>query len=160
MQPNDLGNEELKYLNSLFRTAAKGDCTVLIVADNLAELHTWSSTLKASFPQYTILEATTVERGLSLWRDQKVDCVILDLDMPNESGFELLFALNPDPKRSTAAVVTLTRVPYTHLHDILLRNCTQAVLVKNRTSTEDWAKAIHSAMAAASAANRHLPISA
>src|SRR5262245_39577572 len=73
----------------------------------------------------------------------------LDLDMPDQSGFELLFALSPDPKRSTAAVVTLTRVPYTHLHDILLRNGTQAVLVKNRILTEDWAKAIHNAMAAA-----------
>ena len=157
MQPHDLRNEELKYLRSLFRASANGDCIVLIVTDKLAELQNWSSTLKERFPHYTILEATTVERGLGLWRDQKVDCVIVDLDMPDESGFKLLFTLNPDPKRPTIAVVTLTRVPHRHLHDLLLRHGTQAVLVKNRTSSEDWTRAIHSAMAAAAATNRDLP---
>ena len=49
MQPQDLRNEELKYLRSLFQTTAKRDCTVLIVAEKLTELQTWSSTLKESF---------------------------------------------------------------------------------------------------------------
>jgi CheY-like chemotaxis protein len=53
----------------------------------------------------------TVKSALEVCRDQKMDCVVLDLDMDDASGFEVLLALVQDRKDRQIAVVVLTR-PY------------------------------------------------
>jgi DNA-binding NarL/FixJ family response regulator len=124
---------------------------VLFVEDNLAERQAWSNALKGCAPHYTILEASTAELGLALCQNQKVDCVILDPDMPLEVGFKLLLDLIPDPTRPTIAVVVLTRLPYAYLHDVLLRVGAHAILVKQYASPDELAQVVHDAIATVAA---------
>ena len=86
--------------------------TVLFIDDNPADLDFWSQGLRECSPAYSTLTATDIKSGLHLYQSQKVDCVILDLDLSGESGFEALFTLIPNRHRPSVPVVVLTKLPY------------------------------------------------
>jgi|RhiMetdeSRZDD1v2_1073273.scaffolds.fasta_scaffold1635380_1 CheY-like chemotaxis protein len=73
--------------------------TVLIIDDNEQDLKYWSETVRNFASNYAVLKAQDCKSGLAICRDRTVDCVLLDLDMP-ESGFQALLDLVPDRKRS------------------------------------------------------------
>src|SRR3954466_6810405 len=66
----------------------------------------------ASCPSdYLILETTDGESGLYDYRwSQQIDCVVLELDLPDRSGFEVLVDLVPLVRRPNVAVIVLTRL--------------------------------------------------
>jgi CheY-like chemotaxis protein len=66
--------------------------TVLIIDDNEEDLKYWSDSLRRSSSNYTVLESSSAAAGLELCRSRAVDCVVLDLDMP-ESGFHVLLEM-------------------------------------------------------------------
>lgn len=76
----------------------------------------------------------------------KVDCVVLDLDMDDSSGFEVLLHLIPDRKRPEIAVVVLTRLKNPILQETVLHHGAQACLVKQCTSAGDLDGAIQKAI--------------
>jgi len=62
---------------------------------------------------YLTLKATDGESGLDRYRrSQRIDGVVLELDLPGQSGFEALVNLPPIAKRPNVAVIVLTR--FTH----------------------------------------------
>jgi CheY-like chemotaxis protein len=70
--------------------------TVLFIDDNDEDLKYWCELLKRfSSHHYTVLDAPSAESGLELCRSNRIDCVVLELDMP-ESGFCVLFDLIRD----------------------------------------------------------------
>ena len=93
-----------------------------------------------------VLKAQTVRAALDLCQYQKVDCVVLDLDMDDSSGFEVLLRLIPDHKRPKVAVVVLTRLRNPNLHETALYQGAQACLVKQLTSARDLDEAIQKAV--------------
>ena len=105
-----------------------------MIDDNPEELESWSKLLEETSSQYSILKAQTVRAGLDLCQYQKVHCVVLDLDMDDSSGFEVLFNLIPDRKRPGMAVVVLTRLKQPSLHETVLYHGAQACLVKQNTA--------------------------
>ena len=124
--------------------------TVLMIDDNAEDLEAWSKLLAECSSRYVILTAQTVRTGLAFCRDQKVDCVVLDLDMDDSSGFEVLLSLIPDPKRPPIAVVVLTRLTNPTMHETVLHHGAQACLVKRRTSAIDLREAIEKAIVSVS----------
>jgi CheY-like chemotaxis protein len=120
--------------------------TVLMIDDNAEDLESWSKLLAQSPSQYSLLKAQTVKAGLDLCLYQKVDCVVLDLDMDDSSGFEVLLHLIPDRKRPEIAVVVLTRLTHPTLHETVLHHGAQACLVKRFTSARDLDDAIQKAI--------------
>jgi CheY-like chemotaxis protein len=120
--------------------------TVLMIDDNAEDLESWSKLLSESSSQYLILKAQTVRTGLDLYKSQKVDCVVLDLDMDDSSGFEVLLHLIPDRKLPGIAVVVLTRLRNPTLHQTVLHHGAQVCLVKQCTSARDLDDAIQKAI--------------
>jgi two-component system, OmpR family, phosphate regulon response regulator PhoB len=58
---------------------------------------------------YDLVEASNGEDALAVARDQKVDLIILDVNMPGgPSGFEVCRALKSDPATRDAFVLMLT----------------------------------------------------
>jgi len=117
-----------------------------MIDDNPEDLESWSKRLGESSSQYSILKAQTVRAALDLCQYQKVDCVVLDLDMELSSGFEVLLRLIPDHKRPKVAVVVLTRLRNANLHETALYQGAQACLVKHLTSARDLDEAIQKAI--------------
>ena len=124
--------------------------TILIIDDNEDDLRYWSDSLRRSSTQYTVLESSSAAAGLTLCRDHHVDCVVLDLDMP-ESGFHALLELIPDRHRPRIAVVVLTHLPHPNLFEMAKHNGAHACLLKQSTSVEDLQRAIQEGMAAVKA---------
>jgi CheY-like chemotaxis protein len=117
-----------------------------MIDDNPEDLESWSKLLGESSSQYSILKAQTVRAALDLCQYQKVDCVVLDLDMEHSSGFEVLLRLIPNHKCPKVAVVILTRLQNPNLHETVLYHGAQACLVKQLTSARDLDEAIQKAV--------------
>ncbi len=124
-------------------------CTkVLIIDDNEEDLKQWARALTSSSSfNYSVLTSSSTQSGLALCRENVVDCVLLDLDMP-VSGFHALLELIPDRTRPQIAVIILTRLSHPNLFEMAKHNGAQACLLKQRISAKDLDTAIHVAIAA------------
>ena len=123
-------------------------CTILLIEDDPEELLFWSSALRNCSAHYSVLEAASGEEGLDLLKYQKVDCVVLDLDLSTSSGFQFLFELVPNRNRPEIAVLILSRLQNPTLEKVALENGAQVYLIKQHTSAEALDKAIQKAEAA------------
>jgi CheY-like chemotaxis protein len=121
--------------------------TVLVIDDSDEDRKYWCEALKHSAHNYTVLEASNGQSGLDLCRSQRVDCIVLDLDMP-ESGFYVLFDLIRDRTRPQIAVVILTQLRVPNLLEMAIHNGAQVCLVKQATTAQDLENAIQNAVAA------------
>ncbi|HSF70134.1 MAG TPA: response regulator [Nitrospira sp.] len=124
--------------------------TVLIIDDNEEDLKYWSDSLRQSASHFTVLESSSAAGGLELCRSRAVDCVVLDLDMP-ESGFHVLLELVPERLRPKVAVIVLTHLPHPNLFEMAKHNGAQACLLKQSTSPQDLKQAIQQAVDAVKA---------
>jgi CheY-like chemotaxis protein len=126
--------------------SATSSVTVLLVDDEESDLSHWSHILRNLGRNYTVVTARDSESGLAVCRRRTIDCVLLDLDMP-ESGFNVLLELVPDPKQPSIAVVILTRLAYSTLREVVMNCGAQDWLVKHLTSPEQLDTAIQRAVA-------------
>jgi len=117
-----------------------------MIDDNPENLEYWSKLLRVSSSNYSILKAQSVRAGLDLCQYQKIDCIIVNLDMGDSPCFEVLLTLIPDRKRPEIAVVVLTRLRNPSLHETVLYHGAQAYLVKQLTSADALDKAIQKAV--------------
>jgi DNA-binding NarL/FixJ family response regulator len=121
--------------------------SVLFIDANDTERTFFVEELKRRSPHYLILEATSGESGLALYRSQRVDCVVLAIELPDGSGFRVLVDLIPIVRRPSIAVLMLTNNAQRGLHRIAIQNGAYACFVKQFTSGEDLDRAIQRAMA-------------
>ena len=63
---------------------------VLIIEDDQAIVEAISLTLQISWPESKLLSTYLGERGIELLQSDKPDVIILDLGLPDISGFEVL----------------------------------------------------------------------
>jgi len=121
--------------------------TVLIIDGNDNDRQYYAHRLRIYSPDYLVIEAKDAERGLGLYRSRTIDCVLLDLDLPDRSGFEVLVDLIPLVKRPEVAVIVLTSLTQPGLHELARKNGAWASLVKGYTSEEVLDQHIRKAMA-------------
>ena len=119
--------------------------TVLLIDDEEVHRKYWSDALRNSAFHYSVLEAETGEAGFHLYQHQPVDCVVLDLDMP-ESGLFTLVRLIPDLERPQIPVVVLTKLMQATLLELVKKYGAYACLIKQFSSTEDLANIIQQAV--------------
>ena len=121
--------------------------SVLFIDDNAADRKFFAEGLKQYSPDYRIFEASDGESGLALYRSQRIDCVMLELNFPDQSGFEVLVSLVPIARRPNVAVIVLTRLMHRGLWELVKLNGAYACLRKDYTSAEALDHTIHSAIA-------------
>ena len=122
--------------------------TVLLIDDNYEHRKYWSAALRNAPFYYSVLEADSGDSGLDLYRHQRVDCVVLDFDMP-ESGFFVLLRLIEVRKSPQVAVVVLTQLVHPTLWALMKDNGAYACLIKQHSSVEDLANSIQQAIVSA-----------
>ena len=120
---------------------------VLFIDGSANDRALYVSALQHSSPDYQIIEATDGQSGLAIYRSQKIDCVVLELDLPDQTGFEVLVRLNPIAKRPNVAVVALTRLPRRVIWDLAKQNGAYVCFFKPHTSSDDLDRAINRAIA-------------
>ena len=129
------------------RNADLPTTTILFIDPNETDRTVFVEELKRRSPDYRILEATDGESGLALCRSQRIDCVVLAVELPDGSGFRVLVDLIPIARRPNIAVLMLTSNTQRGLHQIAIQNGAYACFVKAFTSGEDLDRAIQRAIA-------------
>ena len=124
--------------------------TILVIDDNEDDLKYWAGSLRQAASNYNVLESSSAAAALDLCQARRVDCVILDLDMP-ESGFHVLLQLVPDRRSPRIPVIVLTHLPHPNLFEMAKHNGAQGCLLKQSTSIQDLDQAIQQAIAAVKA---------
>jgi CheY-like chemotaxis protein len=107
---------------------------LLIVEDNPAELLGITELLR-----YEDIEVVTADNGreaLAMLREQPTDCVILDLKLPDMSGFELLEHIRQDDALMQVPVVVFTGRELSPEEDDQLHSLVRSVIVKGVESLE------------------------
>jgi PleD family two-component response regulator len=112
--------------------------SVLFIDGNESERQYYTERLK---PHYLIFESPSAKTGLDFYGSKSVDCVVLDLELPDTSGFEVLGRLIPVASRPGIAVVVLTRLTSPSLLDLAVKKGAKYALHKPSTSGDILDKA-------------------
>jgi len=107
----------------------------------------WAEQLTHCSPDYQILEASDGQSGLDIYRSRHIDCVVLELSLSDQSGWETLINLVPVASRPDVAVVVLTIMTHQGVWELARQNGAYACLAKKFTTGEDLDKAIQRAVA-------------
>ena len=120
--------------------------SILLIDANHQDRQWCVQRLSLGSPNYQVFEAANGQSGLNIYRSCFIDCVVLELDLPDMSGFEVLRNLVPNAHRPEAAVIVLTRITNESLLEVAIRNGAQASLLKTQTSGDTLDKAILTAI--------------
>jgi CheY-like chemotaxis protein len=107
---------------------------LLIVEDNAAERLSIQELL--GHDDIDIVTADTGAAALAALAEQTCDCVVLDLRLPDMSGFEVLERISNDPVLRDVPVVVFTGREMSAEEDARLRTLARSVVVKGVESPE------------------------
>jgi CheY-like chemotaxis protein len=107
---------------------------LLVVEDNAAEQLSIQELL--GYDDIDIIVVGTGEEALTTLRTESFDCVVLDLRLPDMSGFEVLERLRDDTSLSDVPVVVFTGKELTPDEDARLHTLARSVVVKGVESPE------------------------
>ena len=107
---------------------------LLVIEDDPAEQFTirellWHDDIDVTF-------ADTGSEGLAMVKGEQFDCVVLDLRLPDMSGFEVLEKLRDTPALSDLPVVVFTGKELSSEEDAQLHSLARSVVVKGVESPE------------------------
>lgn len=121
--------------------------SVLLIDAHDTDRRYFATQLKERSPDYTIQEATDGGAGLTLYRSRRFDCVVLALELPDQSGYKVLVDLVPIVNRPNVAVIMLTNRLHRGLQELARTNGAYTCFVKQFMSGEDLDRAIQRAVA-------------
>lgn len=121
--------------------------SVLLIDANKADRASYANGLKHCAPDYLILEADDAQTGRQIYGCVRVDCVVLELLLPDQSGFGLLQHVALSASRPNVAVLVLTFIEHPRMQAIVKQFGAHACLEKAHTSPEDLDRAIRLAVA-------------
>jgi CheY-like chemotaxis protein len=108
--------------------------TLLLIEDDQALRHSVRQLLGGS--DVAISEAVNGQAALNLLHSQAFDCVILDLSLPDMSGFELLNQINADPAIPKCPVIVYTGQDLSTQENAELLTYADSVIIKGVKSPE------------------------
>lgn len=122
--------------------------SILLIEDHDIIRRYYADRLRQVLPDSVIVEAATGQTGLNLFERHTIDCVILDLSLPDMSGFEVLAKLIPVAAQPRVPVVVLTAIDNGPLLQAAESNGAVAALQKDLTSADELVTHVRRAMAA------------
>jgi len=121
--------------------------TILIVDAFREDREYWTQRLLVSAPNFVVLEADSGAAALAICQTQRVDCVILEMNLPDMAGFGLLIKLVPRARCPEIAVIMLSRFQFAPLAQLARANGAQGFLFKPLTSGDQLSMVVHKAIA-------------
>ena len=128
--------------------------TVLLIDDDHHYRDYNVQRLHASLFNYDVVQAATGRSGLDICARQPIDCVVLEIDLPDISGFEVLAKLVTHTYRPEIPVIVLTRFPNQFLLDLAIKNGAQVAFQKMAGSGDLLEQSIRKAISIVQTRNR------
>lgn len=116
--------------------------SVLIVDGDDTARQYHADRLKLSSADYRIFEATDGQSALELINSHSFDCVVLDLCLPDISGFEILVKLVPIASKPVIPVIVLYKIPSVALFEVAMQNGAYACMHKAAISGDQLDRTI------------------
>jgi HAMP domain-containing protein/CheY-like chemotaxis protein/signal transduction histidine kinase len=107
---------------------------LLVVEDDPAEQ--MSVTELLGHTDIEILTATTGAEALAIMRSQPIDCVVLDLRLPDMSGFELLEQVQSDEALRRLPIIVFTGRDISDAEESQLKKSAKSIVLKGVRSPE------------------------
>jgi DNA-binding NarL/FixJ family response regulator len=120
---------------------------VLLIDGHKEDREYWAQRLHISSPDFVVLEADTGETGLEICKSQHVDCVVVEAELPDMSGFKVLLSSIGNFIRQEKPVIILSRLNVESLKELAIQNGAFAYLMKAHASGDDLDRTIHKALA-------------
>ena len=121
--------------------------SLLFIDGNHRDRDYYAWRLDKSPLRYDIAHAATGRAGLDHCARQPIDCVVLEIDLPDMSGIEVLAKLVRSACHPEMPVVVLTGLSNPDLLELALKNGAQAALQKMTPSGHMIEKSILAAIA-------------
>jgi DNA-binding NarL/FixJ family response regulator len=137
---------------------SKQHITVLFIDGCQEDRRAWAEGFHMSSPESVVLQADSGAAGLAMCRAQRVDCVVVELSLPDMSGFQVLLNLVPSGHKATVAVILLTRLPLVLMAELAKTIGAKAFLVKSDTSSHQLKVAVRHAVATLTASTPEPPV--
>ncbi|MBS7813005.1 response regulator [Roseococcus sp. XZZS9] len=107
---------------------------ILIVEDNVNQLESLKSLLASD--DVKAIGVRTAAGALEELRQQTFDCMVLDLSLPDASGFEVLEQLRGDEDTPFPPVIVYTGRDLTAAEELRLRRYSSSIIIKGAKSPE------------------------
>ncbi len=101
---------------------------ILIVEDN--PLHTKLIEMTLRTRNYTLLKATDGEKALDIARKERPDLIIMDLNLPGMTGFEVTKKLRENPAFSHTPIIAITAYAMKRDREMVIESGCDAYLSK------------------------------
>ena len=82
-------------------------CTFLYIEDNQANLNLVNKILQQR-PSYNLITAIHPEQGIELARQKKPDLILLDINLPDMDGYQVMEKLKAMPETKSIPVIAVT----------------------------------------------------
>ena len=128
--------------------------SILLIDGHHRDRLYYAEHLKVSSPEYAVFQTINGQAGLDVCNADRIDCVVLELDLPDMSGFNVLAKLNSLGRRPDMAVIILTRLDNQFLLEAALTMGARFSLRKSLTSGELLSRAISSVLQARTQVHR------
>ena len=120
--------------------------SILLIEDHHIIRGYYADRLRELLSDSVIIEAASGQTGLALFHSRTIDCVILDLSLPDMSGFEVLAKLLPAASPPAVPVVVLTAIDNGPLLQAAEHNGAFVALQKDHTSADELVTHVRRAM--------------
>jgi len=121
---------------------------ILLIDGHHSDRLYYAECLKVSSPEFAVYEAVNGQAGLDFCNSQPIDCVVLELDLPDMAGFQVLAKLVSLACHPEIAVIILTRWDNQVLLEAALTMGARFSLLKSLTSGNLLSKAISAVLKA------------
>ncbi|MBF0377202.1 MAG: response regulator [Desulfamplus sp.] len=130
-----VSSEGLNKALQKIETVLSNDVKHLLVVEDNSELQLSILKLMGT-NDIKVTSAVTGEDAIALLKDRYFDCMILDLGLPDISGFELLDRISSDPKIDMLPVIIFTGRDLTAEETEKLEQYATSIVLKNAVSME------------------------
>jgi DNA-binding NarL/FixJ family response regulator len=121
--------------------------SILFIDGHDTDRHYYAERLRLTCPDFLVIEVASGSEALKIYKDRRIDCVVLELGLPDGSGFEVLSKLVPVARAPEIPVVVLTQLSHESLLQVARRNGAQIVLQKAFVSGDMLEQAVLKALA-------------
>ncbi|MBF0228487.1 MAG: response regulator [Desulfamplus sp.] len=130
-----VSSEGLNKALQKIETVLSNDVKHLLVVEDNSELQLSILKLMGT-NDIKVTSAVTGEEAIALLKDRDFDCMILDLGLPDISGFELMDRIRSDPKIEMLPVIIFTGRDLTSEETQKLEQYATSIVLKNAVSME------------------------
>ena len=121
-------------LDEFVKSAEVDSKTVLVVEDNVEQRSAIIALLERSGVR--VLEAGTIKDAENILCNDKIDCMVLDLNLEGESGYSILESVSNDSSVHLPSVIIYTGQDLTKDDEEKLKQYTDSVIIKGEKSSD------------------------